>query len=780
MNFLREIRERRVLPALGVYVGACWVVVEILDRLTDRYFLSPYLTDIVFWGLYSLLPTVFLLAWTHGRPGKDRATRAEKIGIPLNLIASISLVLMVFGSKDLSATAELVTVANELGQNESHYVPRDSYRRRLAVFFFANDSGDPALDWLQYGVTDLLAQDLRQNPFIVVTSPWPHYGFSSYGRMQAAGYDDGLDLPLSLKQDIAHAANRAYFIDGGLDRVGDQFRVTANIWDTDSIERLAELTEQGNDLLAVVDRISTGIREVLETPSAGGGAGDLPLRETYGPSVAAIKSYVEARNALMFANDFAESNRLYDKAIEADPGFVLAWLRKGLNQWEQGDAGGAEASLTAAQKLAYRLPERNRTELKGMTYRISGDQEKLEKFLRLQVRIRDDAVTYRDLASFLALTGRLEEAKQHFKTAMQRDSSDLRSYMRLAVLERSTGNVDAAIDYVARFLEVRPGDLEGHLMMGDLWLHAGDMEVAGDYFEQAQLLDDPPVTATLRLTGLAMRQADWAEARELIEQARSAAVTPQQLSAVLNAESDLEVRLGRIQRALELVEKRAEINRQVMSPVEQIFSYNIPVIQFNLLLDRTEVAEEVLTAARGAIQPPINQFLSFMEALLRARTGEWELAELAVEEGRGAIERFKADYLSFQIPLASAEIAAAREDYSAAASLYQEAIERLQRSAVAIMQEPAMGTLYGVCTEMHVRAGELDAAQAVLEYGFKRDTAEPLLWVGQAMLQDANGARHMALASVNYALAIWADADPEYVKYREVLALRDRLAATLP
>jgi hypothetical protein len=48
------------------------------------------------------------------------------------------------------------------------------------------------------------------------------------------------------------------------------------------------------------------------------------------------------------------------------------------------------------------------------------------------------------------------------------------------------------------------------------------------------------------------------------------------------------------------------------------------------------------------------------------------------------------------------------------------------------------------------------------------------------MLQDANGARHMALASVNYALAIWADADPEYVKYREVLALRDRLAATLP
>ena len=85
MSIYREIRERRVLPAVGVYIGACWVVIEILDRLTDRYFLSPYLTDIVFWGLYSLLPAVILLAWTHGRPGKDRATRAEMIGIPLNL-----------------------------------------------------------------------------------------------------------------------------------------------------------------------------------------------------------------------------------------------------------------------------------------------------------------------------------------------------------------------------------------------------------------------------------------------------------------------------------------------------------------------------------------------------------------------------------------------------------------------------------------------------------------------------------------------------------------------
>ena len=172
MSFYQEIRERRVLPAVGVYIGACWVLVEILDRLTERYYLSPYLTDIVFWGLYSLIPAVLLLAWTHGRPGKDKTSRAEKVGIPINLVLTVGLLLAMFGGKDLSATAELVTVSNELGQQEERYVPRETYRRRLAVFFLGREGEIPADPFFPYGATALLAQDLGQNPFMVVSTPW--------------------------------------------------------------------------------------------------------------------------------------------------------------------------------------------------------------------------------------------------------------------------------------------------------------------------------------------------------------------------------------------------------------------------------------------------------------------------------------------------------------------------------------------------------------------------------------------------------------------------------
>src|SRR5210317_2069966 len=111
-GFFIEVRDRRVLPAVGVYVAGVWVLIEILDRLVERYLLSPYLTDVVFWGLYSLIPAVMLIAWTHGRPGKDKATRLEKVGVPINIIATIVLLITVFGGKDLSLAATEVTFNN--------------------------------------------------------------------------------------------------------------------------------------------------------------------------------------------------------------------------------------------------------------------------------------------------------------------------------------------------------------------------------------------------------------------------------------------------------------------------------------------------------------------------------------------------------------------------------------------------------------------------------------------------------------------------------------------
>ena len=356
-DLVTELRDRRILPAVGVYVAGVWVAIEILDRLVERYLLSPYLTDIVFWGLYSLIPAVMLIAWTHGRPGKDKATRLEKVGVPINLIATIGLLITVFGDKDFDQTATQITVNNELGQQETHYITSETFRRRMAVFFWKNESGKPELDWLQYGITELLVQDLQQDAFVLARSPWNNYSDGFYSRMRRGGFNDGLNVPLTLMRKIANEANHQYFVDGTLNKDDDEYVVTARIWDTQTLNQVAKIERRGWDIYTTTDLISKDIREALDVPESSKRiAEDLPLTETYGESEDALKAYIYGLNARLFDNDFACSPA---SILTRPPALtrVLCWVgfSRHPTMIESGDLPGAQEALAKAQELDYRL-----------------------------------------------------------------------------------------------------------------------------------------------------------------------------------------------------------------------------------------------------------------------------------------------------------------------------------------------------------------------------------------------------------------------------------------
>ncbi|MDX1460961.1 MAG: hypothetical protein R3348_07885, partial [Xanthomonadales bacterium] len=468
-DLIHEIRERRVLPAVGVYAGSCWVLIEILDRLVDRYLLSPYITDIAFWGLYSLIPAVLLIAWTHGKPGKDEITRAEKVGVPINVIATLGLLITLFGGKDLGAAADLVTISNEQGETESHYVARDAFRRRLAVFFFDNASGREELDWMGFGITELLVQDLNNSPFINAASPWQNFGNGFYARMKREGFEDGRGLPRSLMREITDDANRQYFVHGSVAMQGDEYRVQASLWDAANLDEVARLERKGWDLYATIDALGDDIRDALDIPQGSGKAGDnLPLGETYGESLEPFRLYVGALNARLFDNNLDTAGALLSQALERDPGFVRGWMAQAFNFLDQGDLRSAQASLQKAQELDYRLPAGDRAEVKQLNYRLTGQTDKQIAFLRMQVKLRDDAQSHATLAGYLMAAGQLEEAKQAYLAALQRDPMNLGLYLQLANIEKGLGDMDAAIGFTRSFLDRKPDDVQALIRLGDL------------------------------------------------------------------------------------------------------------------------------------------------------------------------------------------------------------------------------------------------------------------------------------------------------------------------
>jgi Tfp pilus assembly protein PilF len=86
-----------------------------------------------------------------------------------------------------------------------------------------------------------------------------------------------------------------------------------------------------------------------------------------------------------------------------------------------------------------------------------------------------------------------------------------------------------------------------------------------------------------------------------------------------------------------------------------------------------------------------------------------------------------------------------------------------------------MTQIYAQMARAQTRMGDLAAAERSIETGFRLDPSEPMLWVEKARLQQARDMPQMALASVNYALAIWKDADEDYVMLKRALGLAAEL-----
>ena len=94
MKFITEILKRRIPQILGSYLFAGSSLILFIDWLVARYAFPEYYVTLVLFGIISILPSVVILSYFHGAPGKDEWTKIEKIGIPINVIFIAGIVLI--------------------------------------------------------------------------------------------------------------------------------------------------------------------------------------------------------------------------------------------------------------------------------------------------------------------------------------------------------------------------------------------------------------------------------------------------------------------------------------------------------------------------------------------------------------------------------------------------------------------------------------------------------------------------------------------------------------
>ena len=85
-SFIKTLIERRILQILGSYFIAGTSLIFFILYLVDKYQFPSHYPTLSLFALIGILPSVLILAYFHGAPGKDEWTKVERIGIPINVL----------------------------------------------------------------------------------------------------------------------------------------------------------------------------------------------------------------------------------------------------------------------------------------------------------------------------------------------------------------------------------------------------------------------------------------------------------------------------------------------------------------------------------------------------------------------------------------------------------------------------------------------------------------------------------------------------------------------
>ena len=84
-SLIKTLLDRRILQILGSYLVAGTSLILFIEYLVGKYQFPSHYPTLALFALMGILPSVIILSYFHGAPGKDEWTKVEKVGIPINV-----------------------------------------------------------------------------------------------------------------------------------------------------------------------------------------------------------------------------------------------------------------------------------------------------------------------------------------------------------------------------------------------------------------------------------------------------------------------------------------------------------------------------------------------------------------------------------------------------------------------------------------------------------------------------------------------------------------------
>ncbi len=460
-QFLRELKDRKVIRVALVYIAAAWVLLQVGDVLFD-------MLEVPGWAGKLL---VALLA----------------LGLPLALILAWSFELTPEGVRREQQPESEGRAGSSLNQAQATVADN---KKSIAVLPLVNLSGDPDNEYFSDGLTEELLDIFTRNTELRVASRTSC--FSCKGK--------NIDIA-----EVGSKLKVSHVLEGSVRKAQNRLRITAQLVDVATDSRIWSETydREIDDIFAIQSDIARQILLALQVSLEA-----KELEDATTSNARAYDFYLKGRNFLQL-HDPHGAVGLFADAVRLDPEFVRAWVSLAQCQaylviyHNGGEAARAAAEQAAARALAL-APERGDAHAaKGLALQAAGKApEAIEEFERAIELNPHSFVAYYNYARACIHDGKLEKAAALFDKAAEADTSNFEALLISLGIYRELGDKKAMMRVASegakraeRHLQAYPNQQRAYYMGAMAWWLLGEKDKAIDWAERAEEIDpDGPTT----------------------------------------------------------------------------------------------------------------------------------------------------------------------------------------------------------------------------------------------------------------------------------------------
>jgi len=616
-NLISELHERSLWQVLGMYLGASWMMLQVVDVIGNNFGLPDWVAPAALMLLLAGLPIVLATAFVQ-KGLRSRQTESNGAGRLFTWKKALMGGAGAFALLAVVAGAWLAMRAAGIGPVGT-LVASGQLAERALVVLADFEADDPDLS---SAATEALRVDLSQSGIIRLADP----GLIE-DALERMGLDTSEPLTAGLASELAVREGAGAVVSGAVNRAGSGYVFTAQVvsaGDGAVLTSQRESAASDADIILAIDRLSKKLRERMGD-SYRSIRSDPPLERVTTSNLEALKLYSRT------ADDNVDEVTLLEQAVALDSSFAMAWRALGIKYLNRRtNRARMIDAFTRAFEHRDRLTETERHQAASLYYTVVDFEPRL--------------------------------AAAEYEALLEADPEDSGTIINLGVLASIIGDHQRSAEYSLRAVELDPeGDTPAYWNAITGLVNAGRVEEAEAMVDSAAKVwgaDNPARASIMVLAAQGRLDEGEANFREFL----SPGMPPGNRAWLALRLAQFAATRGRLAEAEEETRIRtafltqSEISTDYYETVVQA-AWTDVVVRLRPELAVARLTETLDRYPLGELEPRDRPYLELAEVF--ARAGSPETANQLVEDMRTQFDASDLKRLRSHLRLVEGQIALA-------------------------------------------------------------------------------------------------------------------------